>query len=486
VDFEYVYSNREGLLYLNLSPEQHQGLRLSTTPTLTTQLREFVMAELIEVFTTGRDSKTDVYNPVLDKYARVLRTRLRDGVLTVIQDRTEEIRMIKLLEEKTRQLEDQKTLLDNILKNSSNGISVSRVFRDAKGAVVDAQTILANDSAVKFIGLPKDVYLSKRATEIEPAIIGSPYYQACIKTLETGEPFMMQYHMQSTGRWLELTVSKLDYDHLIQVFTDITPIKEAQLQLEQSVEKLKQSNQNLEQFAYAASHDLKEPVRKINYFSERLREDLHDTLTTNQKILFDRMDHACRRMQVLIDDLLEYSHISMGAHLYETIDLNTKVRNVLQDLELTIQEKRAIIKVDPLPTVNAHRRQMQQLFQNLIGNALKYHKNGIPPEIHIRSRQVRGIEAREHVPFESWEKEFYLIEVEDKGIGFEEENAERIFTVFTRLHGHTEYTGTGVGLSIVRKVVQNHGGYVFAESKPGQGSVFKILLPRNAEGPLKS
>ena len=164
------------------------------------------------------------------------------------------------------QIEEHRNLLDSILKNSSNGISVSKVLRNNTGEVIDALTILANDAAVNYIGLPRDIYLSKTATEIEPNIIGTPYYQACIQTLDTGEPFVMQYQMEATGRWLELTVSKLDDDHLIHVFTDVTQIKEAQLQLERTVEDLKYSNQNLEEFAYAASHDLKEPMRKIQYY----------------------------------------------------------------------------------------------------------------------------------------------------------------------------------------------------------------------------
>ncbi|HUC79591.1 MAG TPA: PAS domain-containing protein, partial [Flavisolibacter sp.] len=234
VDFEYTYSNQDGLNYLNLTASEYKGLRLSTSPTLSDAMRKTAMEEMTGVYQNSKEHITDIYNPVLNKYARVMRTRLRNGILTVIQERTEENRIIKKLEEQTRELEEksrlleeQKNLLDSILTNSSNGISVSQVFRNESGKVVDALTILANDAAIKYIGLPKEIYLTKKASEIEPAVLDSPYYQACIKTLETGEPFMMQYQMQANGRWLELTVSKLDYNHLIQVFTDVTPIKEA-------------------------------------------------------------------------------------------------------------------------------------------------------------------------------------------------------------------------------------------------------------------
>jgi signal transduction histidine kinase len=482
-DFEYAYANDEGLHYLNMSRKQFTGLTLSAAP-LTAELRKRIFEEMIAVYRTGKKSDTTVYNPILNKYARVLRAKLRDGVLTVVQDVTREHDIIRQLEKGAAQLEaqaallrEQKNLLDNILENSSNGISVSQVFRDWNGKVVDALTILANDAAVKYIGFPKDIYLSKRATEIEPGVIGSPYYQACIDTLETGEPFVMQYRMEATSRWLELTVSKMDNDHLIQVFTDITPVKEVQLQVERYVEELKRSNQNLEEFAYAASHDLKEPIRKIHFFSERLREELKDGLTENQKSLFGKMEHASRRMEILINDLLAYSQVSRDGTAKEEIDLNAKLQTVLDDLELEVAQKKAEIKVDHLPVVKGNRRQLQQLFQNLVSNALKYTRPGYAPRVHISSKKVKAAEVRQHIPAGPGDSLYHFIEVRDNGIGFEQKEAERIFNVFTRLHGNSEYRGSGVGLSIAQKVVANHQGYIWAESEPGKGASFKILLP---------
>lgn len=381
------------------------------------------------------------------------------------------------VQERTAELEQQKNLLDNILANSSNGISVSEVIRDANGIVIDARTILANDAAVRFTGLPRNVYLTKTATEIDPNLVGSDYYHICVKTLETGEPSIIQYYLEPTGKWLELTVSRMDEEHLIHIFTDVTPIKASQLDLERTIDELKRSNANLEEFAYAASHDLKEPIRKINYFSERIRGELKDSLSESQLSLFERMEHATERMRVLIDDLLEYSHVSRGVSEFEEIDLNVKVQNVLEDLELEIQEKGARIWVEPLPTIKGHRRQIQQLFQNLIGNALKYRKPDVPVEIRVSSKVIKGKDSGLSLPVHEVNQNFYLIEVEDNGIGFEKKDAERIFHVFTRLHGNTEYKGTGVGLSIAQKVVQNHKGYIRAKGEPGKGSLFQVYLP---------
>lgn len=159
------------------------------------------------------------------------------------------------------------------------------------------------------------------------------------------------------------------------------------------------------------------------------------------------------------------------------IDLNEKLKRVLEDLELAIEQKKARIDVGVLPVVSGYRRQLQQLFQNLIANALKYSKPGVPPEITITARTISGREAGFALNHEL-HRNFHLIAVRDNGIGFEQSDAERIFHVFTRLHANTEYWGTGVGLSIVCKVAENHGGHVAAESTPGNGALFKVYLPQ--------
>jgi PAS domain S-box-containing protein len=371
-----------------------------------------------------------------------------------------------VVEERTRELEAKKSLLHNILTNSSNGISVTEMIRDESGNVIDARTILANDAAVNYIGLPKEMFLSKTAIELDPDILRSAYGQTCLNTLRTGEPALSQYYMELTGRWQELTISKMDDEHLIHIFTDVTPIKEAQLQLERTVEELRRSNRNLEEFAHAASHDLKEPIRKIHFFTSQLKDQLSNRLTEGEERSFSRIENASQRMGNLIDDLLLYSHVSQRPHEREWVDLNEKVQRVLDDLDLDVQQKGAVIHVDKLPVVQGYRRQLQQLFQNLISNALKYSKKEVSPCIDITSSEV----------FEG-EKLYHLITVKDNGIGFEQEYADKIFQMFTRLHGKGEYSGTGVGLSIVKKVVENHNGFIKVKSTPSVGSTFEVLLP---------
>jgi PAS domain S-box-containing protein len=254
-------------------------------------------------------------------------------------------------------------------------------------------------------------------------------------------------------------------------------VSERTIELENLNQELKRTNANLEEFAYAASHDMKEPIRKIHLFTDRLKQELQAKLTPEQENLFSRVENAAKRMSLLIEDLLTYSHVSKGMSHRESVDLNLKVRNVLEDLEVVIDEKQATITVGPLPTITGHKRQVQQLFQNLIGNALKYSKPDLPPEISITSRIVNGSETGLQFTADDARRQYHLVEVKDNGIGFEQEDAERIFNVFTRLHGNAEYKGTGVGLSIAKKVVENHQGFIWAESQPNVGTTFKILFP---------
>ncbi|HEV7348771.1 PAS domain-containing sensor histidine kinase [Telluribacter sp.] len=386
-----------------------------------------------------------------------------------------------VLEQKTaaQKIEEQKRLLDNILSGSSNGISVSKVIRNEEGKVVDGRTILANDAAVQIAGIPRDIYLSKKVTEIEPDMLQSPYFLMCVQTLETGEPFITQYFIELSGRWLEISVSRMDRDHLIHVFTDVTPIKEAQLQKDRLVEELRRSNQSLEEFAHAASHDMKEPLRKIRTFASRLKTKIAEGLDEKDTGLIDRIETAAERMQLLVDDLLEFSHVNERPREMDSVDLNEKVMKVLADLDLPVEEKGARVEVGPLPTVKGNERQLQQLFYNLIGNALKYSKPATPPEISIQSRKVMGSEVARSInlPVDQENWTYYLIEVRDNGIGFDQLYAERIFRMFNRLHGQAEYSGTGIGLSIAKKVTENHNGYIWATSEMNIGSTFHILLP---------
>ncbi len=253
-------------------------------------------------------------------------------------------------------------------------------------------------------------------------------------------------------------------------------VLERTLELERKNQELRRSNVNLEEFAYAASHDLKEPIRKIHFYSDRLKGELAMQLSDGQRHIFERLENASQRMGTLIEDLLAYSQATRGVPDTEVVNLNRKLQLVLEDLEVEVQQKGAEIIVGELPVVRANSRQMQQLFQNLITNALKYGKPGVQPRIEIRSQLVQVEDVRPGFVQEA-EGAYYQITVEDNGIGFSQDDALRIFNMFTRLHGNTEYRGTGVGLSIAQKVVENHKGFIWAQGRPGEGATFYVLLP---------
>ncbi|TCJ12161.1 PAS domain-containing protein [Flaviaesturariibacter flavus] len=236
--------------------------------------------------------------------------------------------------------------------------------------------------------------------------------------------------------------------------------------LQEANQELKRSNANLEEFAYAASHDLQEPVRKIRYFTSHLKKQLENKLYDGKAHSFERIETATQRMGSLIDDLMQYAHVSQLPHEMAPVDLNLVVQQVLEDLELHIQQKGAVVQVHPLPVVKGYRCQLQQLFQNLVGNALKYSKPQVPPHISVSAVQQ-----------ECDGRHFQAISVRDNGIGFPQEYEAKIFQMFARLHGKAEFSGSGVGLAIVKKMVENHHGIIQVRSVPGAGSTFTVWLP---------
>jgi light-regulated signal transduction histidine kinase (bacteriophytochrome) len=247
--------------------------------------------------------------------------------------------------------------------------------------------------------------------------------------------------------------------------------------LEKSVEELVRSNANLEQFAYAASHDLQEPLRKINFFSEQLRKDLSQRLTEDNIRKFDRMQNATNRMKILINDLLDYSKVSVKPDVYEDVELSDVVEQVLQDLEATILATGAVINVGRLPQIKGDEQQLTHVFQNILSNALKYRKLDTITVVTISSKIVAETDLAFATINDVKKGSYHLIEIIDNGIGFEQQQSEKIFQVFQRLHGRAEYEGTGVGLAIVQKVIGNHKGYITALSEPGKGARFLIMLP---------
>jgi light-regulated signal transduction histidine kinase (bacteriophytochrome) len=245
--------------------------------------------------------------------------------------------------------------------------------------------------------------------------------------------------------------------------------------LENKVKELDRSNKELEEFAYIASHDLQEPLRKITSFSERLKEKLPSNLEPDVQLYLNRMLAATENMRTLIDNLLEFSRTSRNREPFSKVDLNTVIADVKADLELKIEESNAQINTTQLPVIDAIPMQMRQLFTNLFTNAIKFKKPDQPPKItidcHVLTEDER--ESRHLRP----NVRYYVISVIDQGIGFEQEYSDKIFQIFQRLHGKAEYPGSGIGLAICKKIAENHLGTIYAEGVQGKGATFNIILP---------
>lgn len=249
----------------------------------------------------------------------------------------------------------------------------------------------------------------------------------------------------------------------------------AEANLKKIAQELTRSNAELQQFAFVASHDLQEPLRKIVVFGDRLASKCGATVGEQGMEYLRRMQNAAGRMQTLINDLLTYSRVTTRAQPFAVVDLEQVVCEVLIDLEVRVEKEGGKVELGRLPVVEADATQLRQLFQNLIGNALKYRRKETPPLVNILGA-VRPA-AGGDTPRELRAGEVAELVVADNGIGFEQKHAERIFKVFQRLHGRDEYEGSGVGLAVCRKIVDRHGGTIRAEGVPGQGAKFIVTLP---------
>lgn len=298
-----------------------------------------------------------------------------------------------------------------------------------------------------------------------------------------GEDFASLYefrvvHKSGRIRWVEISVVVISWDGRLATLNflkDVTDQRLAEEALKTYMARLERSNRELQDFAYIASHDLQEPLRKVQAFGDRLKSKYGDALDAQGRDYLGRMQAAAARMQVLINDLLTYSRVTTKANPFAPVDLAEVAHDVISDLEVRIEQVGGRVEVGDLPVLEADRTQMRQLLQNLIGNALKFSRADGPPLVSIRAEVFNGLGN----PPEGLSPytEFCQITVADNGIGFDEKYADRIFQMFQRLHNRSEYEGTGIGLAVCRKIVERHLGHISAKSEPGQGATFIITLP---------
>lgn len=455
-----------------------------------------IYEQLDTVFTTGiafhaRNQRVDLvvegrlqsyffnysFTPLYDAAGKVY------GVMNTAADVTD----LNLAKQKVE--ENEKSIRNTILKAPV----AMCIFRGAQHVVE-----IANERMVELWGKqPKDV-LNRPIFEGLPEAKGQGFEELLDKVITTGETAMadsVPVTLPRNGK-VELVYVNFVYEAyreadgvisgIIAVATDVTAQVLARIKIEEVVTErtkeladantsLKRSNAELAQFAYIASHDLQEPLRKISTFAQMLENSLGE-VNERSKNYLQKINTSSGRMLTLIRDVLAYSQLTNDIHVFERVDLAQVVAGIQTDFELLIEQKEANIVCTGLPVIEAIPLQMSQLFTNLISNALKFTKEGVAPVICITGRLMTTAEVSAYSGLNEAVPHYRLV-FTDNGIGFNQEYAEQIFNIFQRLHGKSEYAGTGIGLALCRKIAQNHHGYIYAKGSSGSGAEFDVLLP---------
>jgi PAS domain S-box-containing protein len=334
------------------------------------------------------------------------------------------------------------------------------------------QILLANAQTEKMFGYPKDALLNQPLEILLPERVRARHlkhragYQAAPYTRPMGIGLELSGRRQDGSEFpVEISLSPFQTDNgvlVTAIVRDQTGRKQAEQALAHHAQELARSNAELEQFAYVASHDLQEPLRMVASYTQLLARRYRGKLDSDADEFIHFAVDGATRMQALIQDLLTYSRVGSRGKEFGPVELEAVFDRAVANLQRAIDESGTVVTPDPLSTVRGDDAQLVQLFQNLIGNAVKF-RGSAPPQVRI------GVMAQDN----EW-----TFSVQDNGIGIESEYVDRIFVIFQRLHGHGEYPGTGIGLAICKKIVERHGGRIGVESQPGRGSTFFFTLPQ--------
>ena len=382
-----------------------------------------------------------------------------------------------------RRAETQLAQERNLLRNLIDAIPDHIFVKDREGAYV-----LDNIAHRRFLNIPDTEHLTGRTMfDFFPKELAAIYHEDDQSVLQSNHPILNREEpaVTANGDLIWLSTSKVPLRSvdgtqligLVCVSANISERKLAEEKLRVFAAQLERSNAELRDFASVASHDLQEPLRKIQAFADRLRLKCGDALEEQGLDYLARMQNAAGRMQTLIQDLLTLSYVTSRAQPFSHVNLGEIIQGVLSDLELRIEQEGAKIEVGALPTIDADPVQMRQLFQNLLSNALKFHKPGHPPEVTVSARVLPAPEPQTAGAGIGGGEDICQIVVADNGIGFDEQYVEQVFTLFQRLHSREEYEGTGIGLAVCRKIAHRHGGSIVAKSERGQGATFIVKLP---------
>lgn len=474
VDFLIQSANRSVARSLGMTPDQIIGTRLLDT--FPGNVESGLFAVYKRVVDRGvAEQTTQYYNDAngLDAWFEVSAVWQKpDGVVLTFVNITDS-KQVEL------EIQRQADLVQTVLNSAQAAISLHTAIRDGQDRIVDFRTITANQQAIAMWGDWAEPILTKTFFEVatpEQQAIDFPKY---VRVVDTGEPDQSEFNIGDEW-WLRVTARSGDGVVISNV--NISENRRYREQLEAANAALKRSNENLQSFAYVASHDLQEPLRKIQAFGGILKERYGPTLGTEGADMIDRMQLAAERMSLLIRDLLDYSRIASQPDAFRPFSLTKLIDDIVEDLWHPIHQTGARIDIGDLPDLTGDRPQLRQLFQNLLSNALKFHRiDGagavVPPVVRVSTDVVSGHQAPDAVRAGLMaDRRYCAISVTDNGTGFEQKHAGRIFEVFQRLHGR-QYDGTGIGLAVAKKVVGHHDGAIDVVSEVGSGTTFTVYLP---------
>lgn len=364
----------------------------------------------------------------------------------------------KLAEQKLRKSEERYRSLFNQM---TEGFAVHEIICDQEKEPVDFRFIDINPAFEKLTGLNREKVVGKLQSEVVPDD-NVDWAKIYGKVALTGQPIHLEDYSDTLKRYYDIYAYSPKPNQFATIFSDITERKVAEGNLQVTLERLEKSNYDLEQFAYVASHDLQEPLRMITSFLQLLQRRYGEKLDKDANDFIGFSVDGAARMQKLINGLLTFSRLNTKPIEFKEINTEKVLEQVTFESKIFIENNNALITHDPLPAISADYSQMVQLFQNLIVNAIKY-RGPQRPKIHVSAKR---------------EGKGWLFLVQDNGMGIEKNQSNRIFKIFQRLHGRDEYEGTGIGLAIAKRIVERHGGTIWVESEPGNGSTFYFTIPQ--------
>lgn len=385
------------------------------------------------------------------------------------------------LEIANRSLYQSQAFLKSLLESNPNGIVTYEAVRNQSGKIEDFRIIFASGKINVLGGKPPETLVGMKASEVYPNLRDTDFYDDLIEVTETGHTKFFEFNYPFDGKvggWYEIFLSRLN-DGVTLNGRNITHIKAAEEELRKNIELLNQrnseisyANEQLRQFAFIASHDLQEPLRKIKTYSNKLIDRLANDKSIETEV--EKIRESASRMSDLINAISKYSRLQVEATHLQLVDLNKLAQQVINDLEIQIREKQAFVRIQKLPTINCDPQQISQLFLHLLSNSIKFTKR--TPNIEVQCELVDDPLVLESLKYNY---SYYRLRFIDNGIGFSNEYSHKLFQIFQRLHDDTVFPGTGLGLALCHKIVENHKGKISAYSQENEGSTFDVYLPAN-------